>query len=47
MIIISSHNFNPPSNAAYVTFANEKEASLAILVSKSALILGLRIVTDE
>jgi CCR4-NOT transcription complex subunit 4 len=32
MIIITSHNFNPPSNAAYVTFSNEKEASLAILV---------------
>ena len=32
LIVISSNNFSPPSHAAYVTFSNEREASLAILV---------------
>ncbi|CAD8196430.1 unnamed protein product [Paramecium pentaurelia] len=32
LIVIQSNTFNPPSHAAYITYRNEQEASLAILV---------------
>ncbi|CAK58787.1 unnamed protein product (macronuclear) [Paramecium tetraurelia] len=33
LIVIQSNTFNPPSHAAYITYRNEQEASLAILVN--------------
>ncbi|CAK64705.1 unnamed protein product (macronuclear) [Paramecium tetraurelia] len=41
LIVIQSNTFNPPSHAAYITYRNEQEASMAILVSILQQLIGL------
>ncbi|CAK92100.1 unnamed protein product (macronuclear) [Paramecium tetraurelia] len=42
LIVIQSNTFNPPSHAAYITYRNEQEASMAILVYIIFKIYGMR-----